>query len=158
VSSVGVFVDESQAEIVKIAKKTGLKYIQLHGNETPEFCKAVAIASSLPIIKAFRISDEKSVEAIAAYKDSVEYFLLDACVPGEPGGTGEVFNWDLALKAKEIGKPVFLAGGLTPENVTEAILKVMPFAVDVASGVERLQRRKDYDKMNKFIRAARGLK
>jgi len=158
VSAVGVFVDEAQDVIVKIAKKTGLKYIQLHGNETPEFCKAVAIAASLPVIKAFRISDEKSVEAIAAYKDSADYFLLDAYVPGEPGGTGEIFNWDLALKAKEIGKPIFLAGGLTPENVTEAILKVMPFAVDVASGVERLQRRKDYDKMNKFIRAARGLK
>jgi phosphoribosylanthranilate isomerase len=158
VSTVGVFVDEMQEEVVKTAKKAGLKYIQLHGNETPEYCKTVSAAASLPIIKAFRIADEKSLESIPPYADSVNYFLLDAYVPGEPGGTGEVFNWELALKAKEMGKPVFLAGGLTPENVTDAILKVMPFAVDVASGVERLQRRKDYDKMNKFIRAARGLK
>ena len=158
VSAVGVFVDEMQEEVVKTAKKTGLKYIQLHGSETPEYCKAVSVATALPIIKAFRISDEKSLEVIATYADGVNYFLLDAYAPDEPGGTGEVFNWDLALKAKEMGKSVFLAGGLTPENVTEAIKKVLPFAVDVASGVERLQRRKDYDKMNKFIRAARGLK
>jgi Phosphoribosylanthranilate isomerase len=92
------------------------------------------------------------------YVDAVNYFLLDAYVPGEAGGTGETFNWELAVKAKDLGKPIFLAGGLTPENLAEAIEKVMPFAVDVASGVERLPRRKDYDKMNAFIRKARGLK
>jgi phosphoribosylanthranilate isomerase len=158
VSPVGVFVNELSEEVVKTAKKAGLKYIQLHGSETPEYCKAVKEAAGLPVIKAFRVSDEKSLESIPAYLDAIDYLLLDAFVEGEPGGTGQTFNWDTAVKAKELGKPVILAGGLTPENVTEAILKVAPFAVDVASGVERLQRRKDYDKMNKFIRAARGLK
>ena len=109
-------------------------------------------------MKAFRIENESSVEAIKPYLEAVNYLLLDAYVPGEPGGTGEVFNWELALKVKELNKPFFLAGGLTPENVSEAIAKVQPFGVDVASGVERLPRRKDYDKVNQFVRKARGLK
>lgn len=158
VSVVGVFVDEPLEELVKTAKKTPLKYIQLHGSETPEYCKSAAELSGLPVIKTFKMADEKSLDTMPQYLESASYFLLDACVPGEPGGTGVTFNWDLAVKAKDIGKPVFLAGGLVPENVSEAISKVLPFAVDVASGVERLERRKDYDKLNKFIRASRGLK
>ena len=158
VSLVGIFVDEPMEELVKTAKKVPLKYLQLHGAETPEYCALAAQSTGLPVIKAFRVSDENSLEALPRYAESVNYFLLDAFVPGDPGGTGQSFNWDLALKAKEIGKDIFLAGGLTPENVTEAIIKVQPFAVDAASGVERLERRKDYDKLNKFIRAARGLK
>ncbi len=157
VTTVGIFVDEDPAMVVKTAKKCALKYIQLHGNETPEQCKEIAQLSSLPVIKAFRISDETSLGALAQYAESVSYFLLDACKEGEPGGTGEVFNWDLAIKAKEHNKPLFLAGGLTPENVREAVKKVQPFAVDTASGVERLPRRKDYDKMKGFITQARGL-
>jgi len=158
VSVVGVFVDEPIEELVKTVKKAPLKYIQLHGAESPEYCAQAAQNTGRQVIKAFRINDEKSLEALPAYLESVSYFLLDAFVPGEPGGTGQIFNWDLAVKAKEYGKPVILAGGLTPENLSEAILKVLPFGVDVASGAERLERRKDYDKLNKFIRAARGLK
>jgi len=158
VSLVGVFVDEPLENLVKTVKKVPLKFIQLHGAETPEYCAKAAELTGVPVIKAFRVMDEKSIEAIPLYIESAGYFLLDACVPGEPGGTGQTFNWDIALKVKDMGKPVFLAGGLTPENVAEAIVKVLPFAVDVASGVERLERRKDYDKLNKFIRASRGLK
>jgi phosphoribosylanthranilate isomerase len=158
ISSVGVFVDEILEEVIKTAKKAPLKYIQLHGTETPEYCSQAALLTGLPIIKAFRIIDEKSIDALPRYSESVNYFLLDAFVAGEPGGTGQVFNWDIAVKAKEFGKPVFLAGGLTPENIAEAIAKTLPFAVDVAGGVERLERRKDYDKLSRFIRAARGLK
>lgn len=159
VQSVGVFVDEELAEVVKTAKKCGLKLVQLHGQESPEYCWDAAAQTGCGIIKAFRIADEKSLEALPFYQDSVSYFLLDAYVAGEPGGTGEVFNWELAVKAKElVSKPVFLAGGLTPENIADAIEKVQPFAVDAASGVERLPKRKDYDKMKTFIRRARGLK
>lgn len=158
VATVGLFVDEPLEEITKIVKKAGLKAVQLHGSETPEYCGQLSLACAVPVIKAFRIQDEQSIEAMKPYTEAVNYFLLDAYVPGEVGGTGATFNWDLAVKAKDLGKPIFLAGGLTPENVTEAIEKVMPFAVDVASGVERLPRRKDYDKMNTFIRKARGLK
>jgi phosphoribosylanthranilate isomerase len=158
VSAVGLFIDEDPAELAKTAKKCGLKMLQFHGAETPEYCKSAAEKTGLPVIKAFRMQDEGTIEQMKAYVDAVNYFLLDAYVPGEPGGTGETFNWDLAVKAKELGKPVFLAGGLTPDNVYDAMQKVQPFAVDAASGVERLPRRKDYDKMNRFIRRARGLK
>ena len=157
VTPVGVFVDEDPAALAKTAKKCALKMIQLHGSETPDYCRDVSQHCSLPVIKAFRISDEKSLETIPAYVDSADYFLLDAFVPGEPGGTGEVFNWDLALKVKELNKPIFLAGGLTPENVYSAVEKVLPYAVDTASGVERLQRRKDFEKMKLFVRSVRGL-
>lgn len=157
ISSVGVFVDEDLQALVKTAKKLGFKHLQLHGSETPDYCKQVFEQTQIPVIKAFRIKDESSLEQIPQYKDIVKYILLDAHVEGEPGGTGATFNWDLAAKARDMGIPMFLAGGLTPENVEEAVEKVLPFAVDVASGVERLQRRKDYDKMKAFVRAARGI-
>ena len=154
---VGIFVDEDIQVLAKTAKKCGFKMIQLHGSETPEYCKQVTELTQLPIIKAIRVKDESSLETIPQYKDAVKYILLDAFVEGEAGGTGESFNWDLALKAVDLGIPIFLAGGLTPENVEEAIEKVRPFAVDTSSGVERLQRKKDYEKMKTFIRNARGI-
>jgi len=89
------------------------------------------------------------------YLPEVDYFLLDAYNPGVPGGTGQTFNWELACAAKETGKKIFLAGGLTPENIGEAIAKVHPYAVDVASGVEKGPRRKDMDKMSQFIMKAK---
>jgi phosphoribosylanthranilate isomerase len=86
------------------------------------------------------------------YRDAAEYFLLDTFREDMPGGTGQTFNWDIARMVKErIQKPFFLAGGLTPENVYEAAEKVMPFGVDVCSGIEKSPRRKDYQKMKEFI-------
>ena len=158
VSAVGVFVNEDPSVVAKCAKKCGLKLIQLHGDETPEYCRDISARTGLPVIKAFRVADEQTIAGLAAYAGAAHYFLLDAYAPDAPGGTGVAFNWDLAVKAKECGTPVFLAGGLTPENVAEAVAKVMPFAVDVASGVERLPRRKDYDRLSQFVRRARGLK
>jgi phosphoribosylanthranilate isomerase len=156
---VAVFVDEPIGDLVKLLAKTGFDAVQLHGSETPEYCKEVKEKTNIKVIKAFRISDEASVEAAIAYLECCDYFLFDAYVPGEPGGTGEVFNWDLVLtmKVKGINKPFFLAGGLTPENVGMAIEKVEPFGVDTASGVERLPKKKDFEKMKQFIREARGL-
>ena len=112
--------------------------------------------AGIEIIKAFRIESEETLKRIPAY--DVNYYLLDAYVEGVPGGTGEAFNWDLAVKAKEYGKPVFLAGGLTPDNVKEAIEKVKPYCVDAASGIERLPRRKDYNKLHDFINKAREVR
>jgi phosphoribosylanthranilate isomerase len=154
---VGVFVDEDPKEIGKVIKRSAIKMLQLHGNETPEYCKAIKQACGLPVIKGFRVADDTIIETIKPYLDVIDYILLDTFVEGEPGGTGKTFNWDIALKVKELGKPMFLAGGLTPDNIGEAVEKVNPFAVDTASGVERLPRRKDYDKMKAFIRAAKGL-
>jgi phosphoribosylanthranilate isomerase len=157
IKTVGVFVDEDVKKLKKIATKCRLSMVQLHGNESPEYCAEIhAIQGELKIIKAFRIQDESSLERINAYAGFSDYYLLDAYVPDQLGGTGQTFNWDLAVKAKALGKPLFLSGGLTPDNVQEAIEKVKPFAVDVASGIEKTARRKDYDKMKDFIQKARG--
>jgi phosphoribosylanthranilate isomerase len=156
ITPVAVFVDEDITEAGKILKKCGFKMVQLHGNESVEYCTQLKVAANIPLIKAFRILDENSLSLMIDYKDVVDYFLLDAYVAGEPGGTGETFNWELALKAKELNKSVFLAGGLTPDNVLDAIEKVQPFCVDSASGVERLPTKKDYDKLKDFIRKAHG--
>lgn len=147
---VGIFVNEEMKAVKRIAEKCRLNLVQLHGEESPEYCRELQVQSArLKIIKAFRIRDKESLEGMEKY--SVDYYLLDSYVPGIEGGTGEVFNWDMAVEAKQVGKPVFLAGGLTPDNITQAIEKVNPYGVDVASGVERTPRRKDYDLMREFI-------
>jgi len=147
---VGVFVNEEVKVVKRIAEKCRLNLVQLHGEETLEYCRELQVQSArLKIIKAFRIKDKENLEEMEKY--GVDYYLLDSYVPGVEGGTGEIFNWDLAVEAKQFGKPVFLAGGLTPDNVTQAIEKVNPYGVDVASGVERTPRRKDYDLMREFI-------
>lgn len=170
ISTVGVFVNEEIKTVLKIVKKCNLSLVQLHGEETAEYCEKFKVESlklKVGIIKAFRIENEKSLEPISQYVEKVDYFLFDTYVPGIEGGTGVPMsreNWDLALKVKEMfistsnPKPIFLAGGLNPENVQEAVIKVKPYAVDVASGIERLPRRKDYEKMKTFIQAVRNMK
>jgi len=151
---VGVFLNEEIKTVKRIAEKCRLNMVQLHGEETPEYCRELQAQSPrVRIIKAFRIRDKENLEEMEQY--GVDYYLLDSYVPGIEGGTGEIFNWDLAVEAKQFGKPVFLAGGLTPENVVQAIEKVNPYGVDVASGVERTPRRKDYGLMREFINRVR---
>jgi phosphoribosylanthranilate isomerase len=104
--------------------------LQFHGDEPPEFCTQFGLMS----MKAFRIRDAESLKKIPDYL--TDAYLLDAFSSTTLGGTGEKFNWDLAVAAQKFGKPIFLAGGLTPENVAEAVKKVQPFGVDVSSGVE----------------------
>src|SRR5258708_37306478 len=111
-------------------QNSGVTLLQFHGDEPPEFCTQFGVMS----MKAFRIRDEESLAALPNY--ATDAYLLDACSPGARGGTGEKFNWDLAVAAQKFGKPVFLAGGLTPENVADAVRKVQPFGVDVSSGAE----------------------
>lgn len=156
----GVFVNADQNEIIKTVERLKLKGIQLHGEESPSAVAALRIAlegSGLPvkIMKAIRVQDEASLATMAEYVDSVDYFLLDSFVQDQMGGTGTQFNWDLAVKAKELGKPIFLAGGLNAGNVRDAVKKVDPFAVDVASGVEKSPKRKDPDKIRDFISNAK---
>ena len=165
---VGVFVDEEIDVVLKIVKKVGLNAVQLHGNETPEYCAQLKekISVSVPantlwegkpcIIKAFRIGGDFQMEQVSKYND-VDYFLLDTFVNNLPGGTGQVFNWDTAVEIKKLGKPIFLSGGLTSENVSEAIKKVEPYAVDVCSSIERTPTRKDYDKMLSFVKTVRKI-
>ena len=162
---VGVFVNEQQDLIKKIVSSCGLKMVQLHGNETPEFCLNLrTMLSNFPevkIIKAFRVQNE-SILQLQSFREptpATDFFLLDTYKEGTPGGTGETFDWEIALKAKEYG-PIFLSGGLNPDNVIKAIEMVRPYAVDVATGIESdgmAPGRKDYEKMKKFISRAKSI-
>jgi phosphoribosylanthranilate isomerase len=150
VVKVGVFVDADEGLVTRAIGDCGLNLLQFHGDETPEYCAQFGLMS----MKAFRIRDVESLTALPAYP--TEAWLLDAFVKGKPGGTGEKFNWDLALEAKKFGKPIFLAGGLTPGNVAAAVKKVQPYAVDVSSGVEASPGKKDPAKVKAFIQAAKA--
>ena len=134
---VGVFVDPTEESVLRAIGECGLNLAQFHGNETPEFCRLFPVMT----IKAFRIKDADSLKALTDYP--TDAWLLDAYVKDKLGGTGAKFNWDLAIEAQKLGRPIFLAGGLTPENVGDAVSKVQPYAVDVSSGVESAPGKKD---------------
>ena len=151
VMRVGVFVNAPEEFVLRAIAEAGLTMLQFHGDESPEFCTQFGLMS----MKAFRIRDEKSLQELANYQTGA--FLLDAYSADARGGTGEKFNWDLAVEAQKFGKPIFLAGGLTPENVAEAVKKVNPFAVDVSSGVESAPGKKDHAKVKAFIEAAKSI-
>jgi phosphoribosylanthranilate isomerase len=147
---VGVFVNAEEALITRAIAECTLNILQFHGDESPEDCGRFPVMA----LKAFRMAGPETLEEMQQF--STDGFLLDAFVKDALGGTGETFNWDLAMRAKEFGQPVFLAGGLTPENVAEAVRQVEPFAVDVSSGVEIEPGQKCADKMRAFVSAAKG--
>jgi phosphoribosylanthranilate isomerase len=146
---VGVFVNEPAHFVFRAVAECGLNLLQFHGDEPPEFCTQFGVMS----MKAFRIRDADSLKELPRYP--TDAWLLDACSVEKPGGTGEKFNWDLAVEARKFGRPIFLAGGLTPENVAEAVRRVKPFGVDVSSGVESSPGKKDHTKVRAFIASVR---
>jgi len=146
---VGVFVNPSEELVTRAIGECGLNMLQFHGDESPEFCTQFGVMS----VKAFRVRDAASLETLTDYP--TDAWLLDTFAPDKAGGTGKTFNWDLAIEAQKFGKPIFLAGGLTPENVAEAARKVRPFAVDVSSGVESAPGKKDAAKVRNFIAAVK---
>jgi phosphoribosylanthranilate isomerase len=148
---VGVFVNASEELVRHAIGECGLGLLQFHGDEPPEFCTRFGLMS----MKAFRLRDAESLKELPRYQ--TEAWLLDAYSAEKLGGTGEKFNWDLAIEAKKFGKPIFLAGGLTPGNVAAAVRKVQPFGVDVSSGVESSSGKKDHTKVRAFIRAVRSV-
>ncbi|MGP8051132.1 MAG: phosphoribosylanthranilate isomerase [Desulfobaccales bacterium] len=148
VLSIGVFVDEEAAVVRDLAARLGLDWVQLHGRESPEYCKSLGRR----VLKGFRIENESSLGALAAYRGAVQAFLLDTYRAGQAGGTGETFDWQLARRAREFGA-IVLAGGLTPANVARAIEAARPQAVDVASGVEAAPGKKDPEKLRDFFEA-----
>ena len=121
---VGVFVNESLEKIVEIAKTAKLDAIQLHGEETPEFVRELKQKTNLEIIKAFRVSPDFKPEDVLKYE--MDAILLDAYSPKEHGGTGETFDWEIAKKVQKIFPKMYLAGGLSAENILEAVEKVKP--------------------------------
>ncbi len=149
VIKVGVFVNAPEELVLRAIGECGLNITQFHGEETPEYCRLFPVMT----LKAFRIKDADSLKQLPNYQ--TDAWLLDAHVSGKQGGTGEKFNWDLAIEAQKLGKPIFLAGGLTPENVADAVRKVHPYGVDVSSGVEASPGIKDHAKVKAFIHAAK---
>ena len=150
VAKVGVFVDAGAQTIRHITDTAGLDTLQFHGDESPEFCSKFEQHT----IKAFRVKDEESLGQLPDYE--TDAWLLDSYVKGVPGGTGEKFNWNLAVEAKHLGKPILLAGGLTPENAAEAVSQVAPFGLDVSSGVEVSPGKKDVEKVTQLIANAKN--
>jgi phosphoribosylanthranilate isomerase len=146
-SLVGVFADAPLEEVKRVAEVCQLSAVQLHGEENPEYCSSL----KRRIIKAFRVRDRSSLADLGRYR--VEAFLLDSYSPDHLGGTGKTFDWGLAREGKRYGR-LILSGGLTPQNVAEAIRMVRPYAVDVSSGVEGSTGRKDEGKVRRFLEEA----
>lgn len=149
VQAVGLFVNEAPEIVNQISRNCRLGLVQLHGDETPDYCKMI----EQRVMKAFRIRSLTCLDPIADYR--LSGCLLDAYSPAAFGGTGKRFNWEIACEAMIRGHRIVLAGGLTPDNVAEAIRQVKPYAVDVSSGVEVAPGKKDVDKVREFIRNAK---
>lgn len=150
VSVVGVFVNHPNPQgLEDLALSLGLHAVQLHGNETPDYCSMI---QKVKVIKAFRVDSNFRVESLRSYGNMM--FLLDSGSGSQFGGTGKVFDWNKAYGANAFGS-IVLAGGLTVDNVGEAVSRLHPFAVDVSSGVESSPGKKDYEKMRRFIETVR---
>jgi len=149
VKRVGVFVDMSVEEMNRVAGEVPLDLVQLHSDMPVESARRIDV----PFIKVTRVRGAIDVDRLKTYKAAA--YLLDTYVEGAHGGTGKAFDWGLALPVVEAGLPVLLSGGLTPENVAEAVRRVRPYGVDVASGVEARPGVKDHDKVRAFIANAR---
>ena len=149
---IGVFVNEEPKMVQDVMEACGLALAQLHGDETPDYCESL----ERPVLRGIRLRDRDSLLAIAEYRGraGVRGFILDAFSESVYGGTGETTDWALAAEAAKAA-PILLAGGLTPNNVQEAIQKVKPYGVDVSSGVESSPGKKDPAKVQAFVHAAK---
>lgn len=149
VTTVGVFVDERREEMQRIIRHASIDVVQLHGHEPPDACLIDG-----RVIKAIRVKELNDLRPLRHYR--VSAYLLDTYAPESLGGTGQIFNWDIATDAKQFGR-IILAGGLNPDNVEKAVRWVRPYAVDVSSGVEEEKGKKDHKRMKLFIKRAKGV-
>jgi len=155
VSKVGVFVDADLEQVKMTVDAAGLNVVQLHGQESVDYCLALQRWSrSLALCKAFRVGPGADPGDFDSYRGSVDAFLLDTYVKGVAGGTGRVFDW-AALQRLSIPKPLILAGGLSPDNVSEAIRIAAPYAIDINSGVEDAPGLKNHQLLAQLIAAVR---
>ena len=151
VKAVGIFVNESPADVVALRQSLKLDAVQLHGDETPE--TVAEIAPLVPVIKAFRVEPEFPLATLDEYSEAFA-FLFDAAHTGQYGGTGHTTDWDVARRAS-LSHRIILAGGLKVENVGAAIRIVRPYGIDVASGVESRPGKKDHGRLREFIQEVR---
>ena len=149
IAKVGVFVNPAPDFVRAASATSGLDTLQFHGEEPPAFCAQFG----LKVIKAFRIRDRASLQECQNYPDHA--WLLDSYVAGAHGGTGAIYDWNIAAEATQLSRRVILAGGLKVETVAEAVRLVRPYAVDVSSGVEAAPGRKDAARVRAFVRAVR---
>ena len=153
VMSVGVFVNESDPrDVARIADEAAVSAIQLHGDESPEYCRAL---DGRYLIKALRVETNFQPAYAAAYQ--TDAIMLDAFDRNLRGGTGRVIDWSIAADTRQFVKRLFLAGGLSPENVADAVTTVRPYAVDACSRLESAPGRKDLERVRAFIAAVRSL-
>lgn len=153
--SVGLFVNPSDEGLAHILSAVSLDFIQLHGDESPARVQAIKSRFHLPVIKAFALSSAADLDQVAAYIPVIDWILFDAKAPASSniaGGNGVAFDWTI-LKGKKFDKPWMLSGGLTPDNVADALAILTPDAVDVSSGVESARGVKDAQKIRDFIAA-----
>lgn len=153
---VGVFVNQPLDDVNSIARQTGIDLVQLHGNESPEYCGLV----EKPVIKVFHVTEDKTASGLKAevepYLDLCDHLLFDSKTESLWGGTGKTFDWSLLDEITD-EKPWFLSGGLNPGNIAEAIRSVNPPAVDISSGLEESPGLKDFDKVEQFFEVMREL-
>jgi phosphoribosylanthranilate isomerase len=151
IDKIGVFANATLEEITDISKNSSLTGVQLHGNESPEFCQKVReLLPKIEIIKALRIRSLDDLDNAIIFNNCVNTLLLDAYHPQQLGGTGQTLDWKI-LEAFNPGHPWFLAGGLTPDNIISALKAVKPDGIDLSSGVERAPADKDLDKVAKLF-------
>lgn len=146
VSRVGVMVNPSLEEVQSAVQVGGMDCIQLHGDESPDFIAKIEV----PVIKAFRIRDRESLKILSDFSGA-RAWLLDSYAPGELGGTGHSFNWGLLSELSGSTVPVILAGGLSPDNIFDAVRTVQPYGVDVSSGIESAPGIKCHSRINEFM-------
>ena len=152
IKAVGVFVKEEVTQIAKVANDGIIDAIQLHSDESPEFCQMLQRLTKVPVIKVIRVKNTADLKDLARF--TCDYFLLDTYSATKYGGSGKIFDYTI-LQQAVIPKPYFIAGGLTADNVREVIAATNPYGVDVSGGVE-IEGFKDLAKMQKFILAVRG--
>ncbi len=151
VTVVGLFVNAPASYIRQVLETVPLDTLQFHGDEAPESCSCYG----RPYIKAIRMGAEVDLQQLAAIYQGASALLLDTYQAGVPGGTGQTFDWNRI--PNELPKAIILAGGLTPENVAQAVAKVRPYAVDVSGGVEQMKGIKDAAKMTAFVRGVNSV-
>jgi len=153
---VGIFVNQPLDDVQSIARQTGLDYVQLHGRESAEYCRMM----EKKVIKVFHIGEKTTADVlkkeVELYIDAADYFLFDTKLPGQWGGTGVSFNWEILEEIGEM-KPYFLSGGLNSKTIRDAIIQTRPHAVDLSSGLEESPGLKDFSKIEEFFDEMRDI-
>jgi len=154
VLTVGVFVNEESQSLRNIANEANVAALQLHGDESPEYCRE--LGKDRYVIKTFAVANDFDVQRIQPYR--VEAIMLDTKHNSLRGGTGRVFDWSVAKEVNDFVPKLFLAGGLSPENIEEAVATVRPYAIDACSALEDAPGRKNHERMRAFVEIARSVK